>query len=177
MAKRKPKPSPTPAPHTRLFEFRISVLGGPMLLSFIKANRKLYRTILIRGDQTLEDLHDAIFEAFDRFDGHMYQFEIGGKRLHDPKARRYVMQFAMEDHFGDTPVAGSVEATTIASLGLKEKQAFLYWFDFGDDWVHQVDVKSISNEIPKGRYPQITERIGASPPQYPDLDEMANDFE
>ena len=44
-------------------------------------------------------------------------------------------------------------------------------FDFGDDWWHQIDVVAIHDEIPTGRYPRITTRIGESPPQYPDFDE------
>jgi hypothetical protein len=34
-------------------------------------SRSISRTIEIRGNQTLEDLHHAIFDAFDRFDEHM----------------------------------------------------------------------------------------------------------
>jgi hypothetical protein len=35
------------------------------------------RVIEIRGDQTLEDLHHAIFKAYDRFEEHKYQFQLG----------------------------------------------------------------------------------------------------
>ncbi len=44
------------------------------------------------------------------------------------------------------------------------------FFDFGDDWWHQVNVLEIKNKAGKGRYPKIIERIGASPPQYADFD-------
>ena len=36
--------------------------------------KRIWRTIAIREDQTLDDFHNAIFEAFDRFDEHLYSF-------------------------------------------------------------------------------------------------------
>jgi hypothetical protein len=48
------------------------------------------QTVQIREDQTLEDLHHAIFEAFDRFDEHMYEFQFGNGP-NDPKGKRYVL--------------------------------------------------------------------------------------
>ena len=38
--------------------------------------------------------------------------------------------------------------------------AFFYWFDFGDDWWHQIDVRAIRDEVPPGKYPKITARTG-----------------
>ena len=34
----------------------------------------VWRTIAIRSDQTLDDLHEVLFKAFDRFEEHMYSF-------------------------------------------------------------------------------------------------------
>jgi hypothetical protein len=137
---------------------------------FVKENPVICRTIRIRGDQTLQDLHDAIFDAFDRFDEHMYEFQVGGKRPMDPKARRYVLPVAAEIDSGGR-AAGTVDETTLDSLNLKPDEAFGYWFDFGDDWWHQVTVLAIDDPAPAGRYPKVVSRTGASPPQYPDLDE------
>ncbi len=68
-------------------------------------------------------------------------------------------------------LAGDVEQTTIDSLKLKKDEMFGYWFDFGDDWWHQVNVIAIEQKTPKGRYPKITNRVGQSPPQYMEVDE------
>jgi hypothetical protein len=61
--------------------------------------------------------------------------------------------------------------TKIGSLDLEVGEPFGYWFDFGDDWWHQINVNSIKGIIPKGNYPKIIDRVGESPPQYADLDE------
>lgn len=95
----------------------------------------------------------------------MYEFQIGGSGPNDPKARRYSLKSATGKK------AGEVSQTTIASLNLSIEECFGYWFDFGDDWWHQINVLAISEPTPKGKYPKITERVGASPPQYADFDE------
>lgn len=38
-----------------------------------------------------------IFDAFDREEEHMYEFQPAGKGPMDPKARRYVLPMAMEE--------------------------------------------------------------------------------
>ena len=50
-------------------------------------------------------------------------------------------------------------------------RSFGYWFDFGDDWWHQINVEAIEDQVPKGKFPKVTKRVGKSPPQYPDEDE------
>ena len=50
-------------------------------------------------------------------------------------------------------------------------QAFGYWFDFGDDWWHQINVVAIEEKVKRGKYPKVVKRTGKSPPQYIDWDE------
>ncbi|MFH1371488.1 MAG: plasmid pRiA4b ORF-3 family protein [Planctomycetota bacterium] len=153
-----------------LYTLDVVLFSGPVTEKFAKKNPVVSYIIEIRGDQTLEQLHKAIFKAFDRWEGHMYEFQVGGKGPQDRKARRYTLK---EDEWsGSQGTEGRVRKTTIASLGLKKDQSFGYWFDFGDDWWHQINVVKISADIPQGRYPKITNRIGQSPPQYADSDEQ-----
>ena len=155
----------------RLYTLDVFIISGPMTQTSAKKNRVISRTIQIRGHQSLQALHDAIFRAFDREEEHMYEFQIGGKGPYDPKANCYVLPMAMRDPFGDTKPAGDVTRTAIGSLGLKVGQALGYWFDFGDDWWHQINVIAIEDGAPPGKYPRVTKRVGKSPPQYPDWDE------
>ena len=57
------------------------------------------------------------------------------------------------------------------SLGLEVGRSFSYWFDFGDDWWHQIDVIDVEDNIPSGKFPKVTKRVGKSPPQYAEEDE------
>ena len=52
------------------------------------------------------------------------------------------------------PPAGRVDQTTIDSLGLEVGRSFGYWFDFGDDWWHQINVEAIEDKVPEGQVPQ-----------------------
>jgi len=152
----------------RIYTLEVFIIGGPISEEFLERNREISRTIEIRGDQTLEDLHHAIFKAFDRFDEHMYEFQFG-KGPNDPTGKRYVLPHAVD--LQERHVAGNVAETTIAALGLKVGQAFGYWFDFGDDWWHQINVTAIDDKGSKGKYPKVVKRVGKSPPQYMDEDE------
>ena len=154
----------------RVFTLDVFIISGPPSEAFARKHKRLGRTIEIRSDQTLQDLHKAIFDAFGRYDEHMYEFQIGGKGPMDPKARRYVLPEAIGQPMSGPRPAGVVTLTTIGSLGLSKDDIWGYWFDFGDDWWHQITVVDICDPKPKTRYPRVTKRVGPNPPQYPDED-------
>lgn len=140
----------------RLFTLEVFVTGGPMTAKFVRKNKVICRTIKIRGDQTLEDLHYVIFTAFGRKEQHMYEFQIGGKWPMDPKARKYVLPGAFNlPRRRTAKPAGDVTRMRIGMLGLKKDDAFGYWFDFGDAWRHQINVVSIEKISGRGKYPKI----------------------
>jgi hypothetical protein len=155
----------------KVYTLEVFILTGPLTESFVKKNEVVSRTIKILGGQTLEDLHDAIFDAFDREDEHLYEFQIGGKRPMDQKARRYVHSALMDDPEPKGGPAGDVKYTMIDSLGLRVDDFFGYWFDFGDDWWHQINVIAIDETAMRGKFPKVVKRIGESPPQYADWDD------
>ncbi len=79
-AKSPPRPGKRPvravtkaaAPPTNLYVMTVFLRGGPVSEKF--AGKEVSRVIEIRGDQTLEQLHQAIFNAYDRWDEHLYEF-------------------------------------------------------------------------------------------------------
>jgi len=171
MAKKKTQKKGRPAKAGKLWTLDVSLTGGPVTREFAEANKVICRTIQIRGNQTLEDLHEAIFDAFDRFDNHLYMFTVGGTGPRPRDGRHFADPFALEDQaFGKEPDEDA-SITSIDSLGLKVDDAFTYWFDFGDDWWHQINVVAIEDEAPPGKYSKVTKRIGNSPPQYIDWEE------
>ena len=154
-----------------IYTLEVFIISGPVSEKLALKNSVISRTIEIRGDQTLEELHNAIFKAFNRFDNHLYEFQIGGKGPDDPKAKRYGFPAYQDEADDDFKLAGDVKQTAIDSLKLKKDNVFGYWFDFGDDWWHQVNVIEIEQKTPKGKYPKVTNRVGNSPPQYMEVDE------
>ena len=144
-----------------LFTLEVTLVDGPMRDSFRVHNPKIMRTLLMPEHSTLAELHQAIFAAFDRSEQAMYEFQTGGLRLMDIRAKQYVLSAAKDDHYG--LVKGMVELTKLSELGLKPGNVFLYWFDFEHDWIHHIKLAAVS-QVDKGEYPQITLRIGDSPP-------------
>jgi len=149
-------PAATPA---KLYVVAVYLAAGPLSEKF--ANKEIRRDIEIRGDQTLERLHQAIFAAFGRSEEHLYEFQFG-KRPFDPDGPNYGIPDAHERGEGDA------RTTTLDALDLKAHRVFGYRFDFGDEWFHQVQVERIEQAIPTVTYPRVVKRVGPNPPQYPD---------
>jgi Plasmid pRiA4b ORF-3-like protein len=153
-----------------LYVLDVFLIDGPITSEFIADNPEVSRTIEIKGSNTLEELHKIIFKAFDREEEHMYEFQVGGNGPQDPNAIRYGLKQAFSSSGLTLTPTGDVSSTSIAEVGLSIDEAFGYWFDFGDDWWHQINVTNILDKAPTGKYPRITKRLGASPPQYADFE-------
>ncbi len=120
------------------------------------------RTIDVRDDQTLWDVHNAIQNAFGWDDDHLWAFSFGPR--HDP-----LTTVDLGDPWTGVVPPGP-EDVILAELELQLKQTFSYVFDFGDNWMHELKVEQI---VPAdgGNYPRIVASEGDDPVQYPPLDE------
>ena len=108
-------------------------------------SKRIWRLIEIGGNRTFADFHEAIFEAFDRDDEHLYSFYITKSR----KGRKcFSMSLEithpmnMEDYSGDNDKR-SAEKTRVKDIGLKEREIIEYLFDFGDNWEHEIVLEKI----------------------------------
>lgn len=153
----------------KIYQFRISIIGIP----------KLYRTIEASENCTFDDLHDVIFQAFNRFDDHLYSFFITRK---DTKNMRAVYDapeithpMNVEGIMGFEEMKQSTAKTRIGDVGLNENDIFHYLFDFGDDWWHRIKVQNISETKSKKKHIKLIKSVGESPPQYPDYDDDYDD--
>lgn len=142
----------------------------------LKTAKSIWRTIALRGDHTLDDLHEMIFNAFERNDEHMYSFYFPqGPSRRDAGIRptEYTSPMIFEEPtaFRDEEVLDASEAE-LNSLELKVGQTFEYLFDFGDSWWHQIKVLAIdiADKNSAVGLPMIVERHGEAPAQYPTQD-------
>lgn len=91
----------------------------------------IWRRVHVRSDITLAKLHEVIQIAMGWTDSHLHVFVIGGER--------YSKRGMVED-FGDrTADEKRVRLDQVATL----QSHFVYEYDFGDDWVHEVKVEKI----------------------------------
>jgi hypothetical protein len=161
-ARRKRPRVSAPTLPAKLYVLTVFLVGGPIGKKF--ANKMISRVIEIRGDQTFEELHQAIFKAYDRREQHLYEFQLG-KRPFDPDGPNFGNSDPLPDN---KKTYGDARKTMLDELDLKPERVFGYWFDFGDEWFHKIQVERIEQAIPTVTYPRVIKRTGASPPQYPD---------
>ena len=142
----------------------------------LKGNRRIWRLLVLRGDQTLHDLHETIYLAFDRYDEHLYTFYFPRARTRQQgfglQPREYASPNATrEKDYFDGPKRFNAARTRLDGLHLRVGQTFEYLFDFGDMWWHELKVVGIEPVDPKNELPMVAERHGDSPEQYPPNEE------
>jgi len=143
----------------------------------LKRRHSVWRSVVLRGDQTLNDLHNAIFVAFDRDDEHLYSFyfpNAGARR--SVQAGKQSREYTSPEGFGPGERSGfdgryDAAGTKLDDLKLTVAQTFEYLFDFGDMWWHDLKVEAIGPRESGSTYPQFVAQRGASPPQYPEDEE------
>ena len=64
--------------------------------------------------------------------------------------------------------AKSVKRTKLATAFPAIGNKLLFLFDYGDEWLFQVELIASGAKVPKARYPVIVKSVGTAPPQYPD---------
>jgi hypothetical protein len=156
------KPAAPKSPH--IYSLKVYLTGGPVSDAY--SGQEISRTIQILGHQSLHDLHQTIFQAFDRFEEHLYEFNLG--KGPGDRSKRYLYRGGWDDKLTQ---ARDPETTTLDSLKLRAGRRFGYTFDMGDNWEHVIDIVSVKDTAAKGKYPRLIKKVGASPPQYPDENE------
>jgi hypothetical protein len=132
----------------------------------VSLGRSVWRKIMLSYDHTLEELHNAVQEAFDFEDDHLYSFFMDAKRY-----SKHAYHSPMCD---EGPFANDVR---IGELGLYEGQKIIYLFDYGDSWEFEVQLlKIFKDEIPP-KNPKIIEAKGEAPRQYEYCDDDDDEWE
>jgi hypothetical protein len=134
---------------------------------------RINRTIAVRSDQTLVDVHLALQTAFDWDDDHLYSFWLDGKfwsRTGDEYTHPW---HANEPNpLGDFWIGAVPQSAEISldRLELSESQRIAYVFDFGDEWRVRLTVRQITADDGQP-YPRLLKSVGEAPPQYLDYEE------
>lgn len=132
------------------------------------------RTVAVRSDQTLVDLHDALRFAFEWDDDHLYSFWLDGKfwsRTGDEYTHPW---HAAEPNplegfvIGPSPRSAEVRLDRIE---LTKGQRIAYVFDFGDEWRLRLTLRQVTDDDGQ-QYPRLLKSVGDAPPQYPDYEEI-----
>lgn len=117
---------------------------------------RIWRRLAVPGDFTLAQLHVAIQVAMGWSDTHMHEFEIG-EQTYVPSDPDGEMDWDEED-------LDESEAR-LSEVAGREGFKFRYTYDFGDDWLHKVEVKKIEPPQPGQQYPRCLAGRRAAPPE------------
>jgi hypothetical protein len=165
----KPNGQASTAKSDHVYTLKVFLTSGPVDSG---EDEEISREIALLGHHTLHDLHLAIFDAFERWEEHLYEFNLGSSP--QDRSRLYFYDGGWGD---DDEDIGDPTTTILDELDLSESQYFGYTFDMGDEWEHVIEVISIKSGPDKGTYPRIGKKIGAAPPQYPNDDDDDDDDE
>jgi len=160
-------------PRPNVYILRVYLVSGPYGEESV--GHEIFRTLKVRGDQTLEDLHHAIFCSYEREHDRYYEFCLG-MDPNDPEGVRYTCGEAVSKYGPRGLVkpgkkVGLAPLATVESLGLTDDQFFGYWFDLIEEWIHLIHVISIEPADVSVDYPLLIEKEGGLPIPVPlDLD-------
>jgi hypothetical protein len=104
-------------------------------------------------------LHDAIQDAFDFDNDHLYAFFMDGR----PWSQGGETYWSPNNDEGIL-----ADAVKIGEAKLYAGKSFLYLFDFGYEWRFKVIVKAINSDEEPLKQPKIVESVGENPEQYGD---------
>jgi hypothetical protein len=128
---------------------RASKLIWQFRIELLDTQPAIWRRIQI-ADGPLSSLHDAIQGAFDWEECHLHQFEIRGMKFGPPPPEGFPdFDLPMED---ETQV---MIGQLLPSTG--KQTEWLYTYDFGDDWVHEVLFEGCGPAAPRTKYPLCLE--------------------
>jgi hypothetical protein len=126
-----------------IYQLHIFILGiSPMI----------WRRIKIRSDSTIADLHYIIQIVMGWTDSHLHRFIIHGK------------------HYGIAQIGGmwfsdDPKVVKLSDFGWRSRERFLYEYDFGDNWQHQIRVEAILTPESNCFYPACIDGKRACPPE------------
>jgi hypothetical protein len=110
------------------------------------------RRLLVRSDHSIADLHYTLQIAFGWTDSHLHRFRIHGKN--------YGVAIRGGPSFAD-----DARRIHVGDFHLRVNERFLYEYDFGDGWQHEVRVEGHLPVDDKRIYPVCIGGRRSAPPE------------
>lgn len=108
----------------------------------------IWREVIFPRKATLHELHRAIQILFDWYDYHLYEFEIDGRRFEAPD----------EEAEGEDSTKAK-----LSKLITGPGQVLEYTYDFGDGWLHLIEVVDVSVRADPGWIPYLVDGARRGP--------------
>lgn len=112
----------------------------------------IWRCLLLRDDQTIADMHYTLQIAMGWSDYHLNRFIIHGK------------QFGVY-HIGGMSFSDNPHQVYLRNFRFRVRERFLYEYDFGDRWQHEIQLERKLPLDPKKTYPICISGGRRAPPE------------
>ena len=122
-------------------------------ISLIDAHLPIWRRVLVPGLFNLKQFHEILQMAMGWDNKHMYNFEINGEEYGEHEA----------EFEGDKEVKKAWHYP-LSDIASKSNQ-FIYNYDYGDDWRHEVHIEKDLKWDENYNYPVCVGGENACPPE------------
>ncbi len=112
----------------------------------------IWRRLLVQADCTIASLHDTLQIAFGWMDFHLHRFRIHGKDYGITRA-------------GGILFSDDARKVRLADFQFRPNDRFLYIYDLGDNWEHEIRVERLATMDPRRTYPVCIGGHRAGPPE------------
>ena len=114
----------------------------------------IFRVVQVTSTRTFHLLHEIIQWSFEWDATHLYEFVVGPVRVAEP-----------DSEFPEPEPPLHPRTTRLGDLVTKDITRFMYKYDFGDDWIHDIVVEKRLPPDPAVRYPVCLAGARAAPPE------------
>jgi hypothetical protein len=122
---------------------------------------RVTRTLLVPSHLSLDRLHQVLQVAMGWGESHLHEYIVGTLR----SGERYGPA-QRDSSFGfDNRAPRPEKRFTLQQIAPRKGSKFLYWYDFGDDWYHDIVVSEIAAPEPGHAGSRCLEGQGACPPE------------
>ena len=112
----------------------------------------IWRRLLVRNDSTVAQLHEVLQIAFGWDDEHLNRFEIRGR------------EYAVYREGGGL-IGIDARRVRLRDLKLRRLERFVYEYDFGDSWIHDLRLEATLPVNLRTTYPTCVAGKCAAPPE------------
>jgi hypothetical protein len=116
---------------------------------------KIWRRVDVPLSATLFALHDIIQVTMGWKDAHLFEFVVGDKVYGEPHPDDVMYERKVYQ-------AKSIRLQALVARGVER---FVYAYDFGDDWRHDVIIEDLGQGAPDVDYPAFVDGARRGPPE------------
>jgi hypothetical protein len=114
----------------------------------------VWRRLEIPAEYSFDRLHQVLNAAMGWLDLHLHEFRVAGKAYGDGVDMSVEADATLPE-----------EDLVLGDVARGGEKRLAYWYDFGDDWWHTVEIEAVGPAEAGVSYPRCTAGAGACPPE------------